>query len=198
MIGVTPRGVLRSEAVAPSPPTRLSTFELKSSTRNVELESATVWGQMGHRLSRIYTRRDGGGKTSLGDGSRVPEKNHPRVEAFGTVDELNSVISYLLTYRLPTPIRHCLKEVQHALSTWADSLAYPGTPSCGHSRLPNSKSFLDRLNQDLEPLRGDDDPGLPLAVQYLNRLSDLLFVMARTLNRAEGRPDILWQRHRHG
>ena len=90
------------------------------------------------------------------------------------------------------------QEVQHALSTWADSLAYPGTPSCGHSRLPNSKSFLDRLNQDLEPLRGDDDPGLPLAVQYLNRLSDLLFVMARTLNRAEGRPDILWQRHRHG
>ena len=111
---------------------------------------------------------------------------------------MNSVISYLLTYRLPTPIRHCLKEVQHALSTWADSLAYPGTPSCGHSRLPNSKSFLDRLNQDLEPLRGDDDPGLPLAVQYLNRLSDLLFVMARTLNRAESRPDILWQRHRHG
>ena len=126
------------------------------------------------------------------------QKNHPRVEAFGTVDELNSVISYLLTYRLPTPIRHCLKEVQHALSTWADSLAYPGTPSCGHSRLPNSKSLLDRLHQDLEPLRGDDDPGLPLAVQYLNRLSDLLFVMARTLNRAEGRPDILWQRHRHG
>ena len=126
------------------------------------------------------------------------QKNHPRVEAFGTVDELNSVISYLLTYRLPTPIRHYLKEVQHALSTWADSLAYPGTPSCGHSRLPNSKSFLDRLNQDLEPLRGDDDPGLPLAVQYLNSLSDLLFVMARTLNRAEGRPDILWQRHRHG
>ena len=126
------------------------------------------------------------------------QKNHPRVEAFGTVDELNSVISYLLTYRLPTPIRHCLKEVQHALSTWADSLAYPGTPSCGHSRLPNSKSFLDRLNQDLEPLRGEDDPGLPLAVQYLNRLSDLLFVMARTLNRAESRPDILWQRHRHG
>ena len=60
------------------------------------------------------------------------------------------------------------------------------------------EEFLDRLNQALEPVKGDDDPGLALAVQYLNGLSNLHFVMARTLNRADGRREILWQRHRHG
>ena len=46
---------------------------------------------MGHRLSKIYTRTGDAGTTGLGDGSRVP-KDHARVEAFGTVDELNALI----------------------------------------------------------------------------------------------------------
>ena len=180
---------------------------------------------MGHRLSRIYTRKGDGGKTSLGDGTRVP-KNHPRVEAFGTVDELNSVIGYLLSYQLPSPIHDCLGKVQHALFDLGGQLCIPGHSLLRPQQVTELEEFLDRLNENLEPLEefilpggaqtsavchlartvcrraerrtvellGDDDPGLPLALQYLNRLSDLLFVMARTLNRAEGRPDVLWER----
>ena len=192
------------------------------------MERATVRGQMGHRLSRIYTRTGDGGETSLGDGSRV-RKTHPRVEAFGTVDELNSVIGCLLTHRLPSPIRGCLKEVQHALFDLGGQLCIPGHSVLRSQQVTELEESLDRLNEDLEPLEefilpggaetsavchlartvcrraerrtvellgADDDPGLPLAVQYLNRLSDLLFGMARTLNRVEGRPDVLWKRER--
>ena len=183
---------------------------------------------MGHRLSRIYTRTGDGGETGLGDGSRVG-KNHPRVEAFGTVDELNSMIGLLLTYRLSTPVHDCLQEVQHTLFDLGGQLCIPGHSILRSEQVTELEAFLDRLNQDLEPLEEfilpggsqtsavcqlartvcrraerrtvelqgrEDDPGLPLAVQYLNRLSDLLFVMARTLNRAEGHADVLWKRDR--
>ncbi len=185
-------------------------------------------GLMGHRLSRIYTRKGDGGKTGLGDGSRV-QKNHPRVESFGTVDELNSVIGILLTSPLPTPIYDCLKEVQHTLFDLGGQLCIPGHSLLRSEQVTELEEFLDHLNQDLEPLEefilpggaqtsavchlartvcrraerrtvellgGDDDAGLTLALQYLNRLSDLLFVVARALNRAEGRPDVLWTRER--
>ena len=183
---------------------------------------------MGHRLSRIYTRTGDGGETGLGDGSRV-RKDHARVEAYGTVDELNSVIGLLLTYPLPTLLQDGLGEVQHALFDLGGQLCIPGHSLLRPEQITEMEAFLDRLNRELEPLQefilpggarpsavchlartvcrraerrtvelwgGEDDAGLGLAVQYLNRLSDLLFVMARTLNRAEGRPDVMWKRER--
>ncbi|HEY9150243.1 MAG TPA: ATP:cob(I)alamin adenosyltransferase, partial [Gammaproteobacteria bacterium] len=66
---------------------------------------------MGNRLSKIYTRTGDQGDTGLGDGARV-RKDHARVEAFGTVDELNSTLGLLLTHELPEEVRACLVEVQ--------------------------------------------------------------------------------------
>jgi cob(I)alamin adenosyltransferase len=62
---------------------------------------------MGHRLSKIYTRTGDTGTTGLGDGQRV-DKDCPRVEAFGTVDELNSHIGAVLSHSLPEAIESCL------------------------------------------------------------------------------------------
>ena len=69
---------------------------------------------MGHRLSKIYTRTGDDGTTGLGDGSRV-DKDNARVEAYGTVDELNSHIGVILAHELPEEIRECLETIQHRL-----------------------------------------------------------------------------------
>ena len=70
---------------------------------------------MGHRLSKIYTRTGDDGTTGLGDGKRVP-KASPRVEAYGNVDELNSVVGMVLAVDgLPGNVVNCLVEVQHDL-----------------------------------------------------------------------------------
>ena len=69
---------------------------------------------MGHRLSKIVTRTGDAGETGLGDGSRVA-KDSPRIEAIGTVDELNSVLGVLLAEALPDAIAVCLTDVQHDL-----------------------------------------------------------------------------------
>jgi len=81
---------------------------------------------MGNRLSKIYTRTGDDGTTGLGDGSRVP-KDSARVEAYGTVDELNSVIGVLLAVPgLPEPVTACLTEVQHELFDLGGELCIPG------------------------------------------------------------------------
>ena len=81
---------------------------------------------MGNRLSRIYTRTGDDGSTGLGDGSRVP-KDGARVEAYGTVDELNSVVGVLLAVPgLPPQVAECLTEVQHELFDLGGELCIPG------------------------------------------------------------------------
>ena len=79
---------------------------------------------MGHRLSRIYTRTGDKGTTGLGDGSRT-DKNSLRVEAFGSVDELNSVIGMLATHKLPEVVTCELGEIQNDLFDIGG--VYPGT-----------------------------------------------------------------------
>ena len=183
--------------------------------------------KMGHRLSRIYTRKGDGGETRLGDGTRV-RKDHPRVEAYGTIDELNSVIGCVLSQDLPAAaIRNCLQRVQHTLFDLGGELCIPGHSILKPEQVTELEEELDRLNQDLDPLQEfilpggtesaalchlartvcrraerrlvelpdtSEDADLNLALRYLNRLSDLLFVIARSLNRIEGRPDVLWER----
>ena len=184
------------------------------------------FSKMGHRLSRIYTRKGDGGKTSLGDGKRV-RKDDLRVEAYGTVDELNSVIGCVLSHTLPNPISQCLKRVQHALFDLGGELCIPGHSIMKSEQVKDLEDELDRLNQDLEPLQEFILPGgteaaslchlartvcrraerclvkllhctesvdMHLALSYLNRLSDLLFVIARSLNREKKCPDVLWER----
>lgn len=179
---------------------------------------------MGHRLSKIYTRTGDDGTTGLGDGTRV-SKDSLRVEAYGSVDELNSVIGLLLTHELSEDIRACLTDVQHRLFDLGGELCIPGHAALKEEQVKLLEQTLDDLNSGLQPLKEFILPGgspaaavchvartvcrraerrvvslrqaeavSPTAVTYLNRLSDLLFVIARTLNALAGRSDILWQR----
>ena len=183
---------------------------------------------MGNRLSKIYTRTGDNGATGLGDGSRVP-KDCARVEAYGTVDELNSVIGVLLAVpELPPAVTACLTEVQHELFDMGGELCIPGHRVITAGHVARLEKSLDDFNDPLPPLKEFILPGggpaaaachlartvarraerriwtlaktetvSPEVAKYLNRLSDLLFVLARVLARHERGVEVLW-RHARG
>ena len=181
---------------------------------------------MGHRLSRIYTRTGDDGTTGLGDGTRVG-KDDPRVEAMGTVDELNSAVGRVLAHEVPASVRDCLERVQHDLFDLGAELCLPGVTKVEETHIERLERELDAFNADLPPLKEFILPGGAMEAadahvartvcrraertlvslgkaegggdggrRYLNRLSDLLFVIARVLNRSVGRPDVMWQQGR--
>ena len=114
---------------------------------------------MGHRLSKIYTRTGDEGSTALGDGSRVP-KDHPRVEAFGTVDEANSAIGMVLAVgALPEAVRGCLTRVQHDLFDLGAELCVPGRRVIGAAHVERLEQELDAFNASLPPLKEFILPG---------------------------------------
>src|SRR6476661_1007691 len=138
------------------------------------------------RLTRIYTRGGDAGGTSLGDGSRV-SKTDPRVEAVGEVDELNSLLGWSRAIDgAPVP----LARIQNELFDLGADLATP--PSPAGARVRASQEQVDRLEGEGDAeravLRVDASP---LVAVYLNRLSDLLFVLARAANADAG--EILWR-----
>jgi len=185
---------------------------------------------MGHRLSKIVTRTGDAGTTGLGDGSRVA-KDAPRIDAIGSVDELNSTLGVLLAESLPADVAACLTAVQHDLFDLGGELSIPGyalvkaeavarlDEALAHynAGLPRLKEFIlpagtrsaalahvgrtvaRRAERSLVALAASDAVR-PEARQYLNRLSDLLFVLARVLNRANldglGGDDVYWQSER--
>lgn len=181
---------------------------------------------MGHRLSKIYTRTGDDGTTGLGDGSRVP-KDSIRVGAFGTTDELNSVLGLVMAETLPESVRTCLFRVQHELFDLGGELCVPGRDVISADDVTRLEQDLDTFNEDLPPLKDFILPGGGRAAaachlartvcrraerlmvtlaredtinvnsqRYLNRLSDLLFVVARVLARAGGAGEVLWE-HQH-
>ena len=165
---------------------------------------------MGNRLSKIYTRTGDDGTTGLGDGSRVP-KDSVRVEAYGTVDELNSALGVLLAVPgVPPAVGACLTQVQHELFDLGGELCIPGHRLITGAQVTQLEQALDGFNEALPPLKEFILPGggpaaaachlsrtiarraerrvwalarveavRPEVTQYLNRLSDLLFVLAR-------------------
>lgn len=178
---------------------------------------------MGHRLSRITTRTGDDGTTGLGDGSRV-KKTSGRIEAIGTVDELNSVISVLLVNDMPQNIRTELTDIQHDLFDLGGELSVPGRSAISDEQVGRLETALEGLNTELPPLKefilpggsqaaaichlartvcrraersvihlGEAETVNAATIRYLNRLSDFLFVAARTLNRHAGRTDVLWK-----
>jgi cob(I)alamin adenosyltransferase len=182
---------------------------------------------MGNRLTRIYTRTGDDGTTGLGDGTRVP-KDDPRVEAYGTVDELNSTLGVLIAIPgLPDGVAESLIEIQHDLFDLGGELCIPGHLMVGAARVAALETLLDAFNEALPPLKDFILPGgspaaaachlartvcrrterrvwtlaaretvNPEAPKYLNRLSDLLFVLARVLARHEGGSERLWRHDR--
>jgi cob(I)alamin adenosyltransferase len=179
---------------------------------------------MGNRLSKIYTRTGDDGSTGLGDGSRVA-KESLRVEAYGTVDEVNSAIGVLLSAAgVPVEIKRTLTAIQHDLFDLGGELCIPGHVMIGAAQVERLENELDGFNEALPPLKEFILPGggpaaaachlaraicrraerrcwslarvasvSPEALKYLNRLSDLLFVLARVLARsADG--EVIWRR----
>ena len=113
---------------------------------------------MGHRLSKIYTRTGDEGTTGLGDGERVA-KDDARVEAYGTVDELNSSLGVVLASELPETIDRCLTAVQHDLFDLGGELCMPGYEAIHDEQVAALEEVLDALNADLPPLKEFILPG---------------------------------------
>jgi cob(I)alamin adenosyltransferase len=113
---------------------------------------------MGNRLSKIYTRTGDKGTTGLGDGSRV-DKDDLRVEAFGTVDELNSAVGLTLASNLPPEVSETLDRIQHELFDLGGELCMPGTTLIPETYVTGLEQDLDRLNADLPPLKDFILPG---------------------------------------
>jgi cob(I)alamin adenosyltransferase len=184
-------------------------------------------------LSRIYTKTGDQGETALGDGSRVA-KDHPRVAAYGSVDELNAVLGLLLAQHPAGPdtveFAELVRSIQNDLFDVGADLCrpQPADEAAGQrlrvrpEQAQRLEAAIDRFNDRLEPLRSFVLPGgsaaaawchlartvcrraerdvvtlarvepiNPQVIIYLNRLSDLLFVLARVSNQ-DGREDVLW------
>lgn len=192
-------------------------------------------------LTRIYTRTGDAGQTRLSDNS-VTSKTDPRVDAYGSVDELNSAIGWLLaSYELDDDARGALQLIQNELFDVGADLSNPVTPNPKYEPLRIIADSIDRLEAwcdsfgaELGTLRsfilpggapaaawlhvcrtlarraertawtaaeaygledGETEPtgGVNvLAIRYLNRLSDLLFIMARRANALASTPEVLW------
>nr|WP_300147055.1 cob(I)yrinic acid a,c-diamide adenosyltransferase [Propionicimonas sp.] len=190
-------------------------------------------------LTRIYTRTGDAGRTRLSDMSEAA-KTDPRVEAYGHVDEANSVLGLVTTQPdLPNEVRAVLRHIQNELFDCGADLSNPLAENPPYEPLRIVQPYIDRLEawcdefgDPLPPLRSfilpggtqtasflhlarsvvrraeragwaaaevygtepatDDRPGgvNPLALHYLNRLSDLLFILARLAGQASG--EVLW------
>ena len=184
------------------------------------------------RLTKIYTRQGDDGSTRLGGGQRV-QKDSLRIEAYGTVDEVNSAIGVALASDLDTEVAQPLLVIQNELFHLGSDLCFLEEdkekielPRIEERHTEALERLIDRLNSSLGPLLNFILPGgapgaahLHLArticrraervlvtlaerepvgthaVQYLNRLSDALFVLARYENNKKGASDVTWDSH---
>jgi cob(I)alamin adenosyltransferase len=113
---------------------------------------------MGNRLSKIVTRTGDDGTTGMADGSRVP-KDDARIEAIGTVDELNSQIGVLLAEELPQDVRDCFTQVQHELFNLGGELSLPGHTGMTEAQVLRLEQQVEDWNKDLPPLKEFILPG---------------------------------------
>ena len=182
---------------------------------------------MGNRLTKLYTKTGDDGTTGLGDGSRTT-KDSSRIEAVGTVDELNSWLGLLIAeLQSDEPLIKPLTDIQHRLFDLGGELAVPGFQLIKADTVSELEILCDQLNEALPPLKefilpgGSKSAGLchmARAVarraeriivtlskeeavgddlkQYINRLSDVLFVMARQLARRDGGEEVFWRSKR--
>lgn len=188
------------------------------------------------RITKVYTRTGDTGDTGLVGGRRLP-KDHPRVEGFGTVDELNSCLGLVRSFNAQKPpsIRRdkfelILQAIQQKLFDLGSELAtlpgdeYPGQVQLEAEDARWLEDVIDAMNSELQPLQSfilpggtplnaflhqarttcrraeravlrlhREEPINPAILQYLNRLSDALFVMGRWVTAKLDEQELLWQ-----
>ncbi len=189
-------------------------------------------------ITRVYTRTGDKGTTALVGGKRVP-KDSPRIAAYGTVDELNSVLGLARVFneeRLKEGEKHrwldeVFRRLQNQLFDLGSELAtpedavYEGMHRIGDSEVKELEVLMDRCQKDLPPLKSFTLPGggrisgflhqcrtvcrraereivalsrvEPVSegvLRYVNRLSDLFFVLSRWVGRHLGETEYLWER----
>ncbi len=177
---------------------------------------------------KIYTKTGDKGETGLFGGARLP-KNHIRIEAYGTVDELNSFIGLVRDHVSNDDIRQELKTIQNRLFTIGASLASDpsknmSTPDILESDISLLENAMDRMDEALPPLKNFILPGGhptvsychvarcvcrraermtvalhqleevdDILIQYLNRLSDYLFILGRYLALTLEIEEVIWE-----
>jgi cob(I)alamin adenosyltransferase len=184
------------------------------------------------KLTKIYTKTGDDGSTALGSRRRVP-KDDLRIEAYGTVDELNSFIGLALSYDLDEKLRQPLRSIQNQLFHLGSDLAFPEedkkefeVPRIEERHIKSLEELIDAYTEQLGPLENFILPGgtqaaaalqtaravcrraervlvslarvekiNPLNQQYLNRLSDALFMIGRVENKVKGVEDPVWDSH---
>ncbi len=190
------------------------------------------------RITKVYTRTGDRGDTALVGGKRVP-KDSPRIEAYGTIDELNSIVGLARVFNeesLDAGEAHrfldeVLCQLQDELFDLGSELATPpeffqqGMYRVGENEIDRLEKLMDKCQKDLEPLKSFILPGggrvgaylhqcrtvcrraereilrfsreeeyHPNVIKYVNRLSDLFFVLSRWIAEQTGEQEYLWQR----
>jgi cob(I)alamin adenosyltransferase len=193
---------------------------------------------MAIRITRVYTRTGDGGETALVGGRRVP-KDAPRIEAYGTIDELNAIIGLARVFnaeRLKKGkdyrwLDEVFRRIQNELFDLGSELAtpedatYEGMHRVGEAQVTALEQLMDKCQKDLKPLKSFVLPGggrvggflhqartvcrraerrvlalarvepiSPWPLKYVNRLSDLLFVLSRWVGQRLGETEYLWER----
>src|SRR5918997_1878589 len=141
------------------------------------------------RLTRIHTRTGDGGRNRLADMS-VTDKTDLRVAAYGDVDETNSTIGMALAVGdLPGDVAAVLRTIQNELFDVGAALLHLARTV---ARRAERSTWAAAERYGTDPVPDLERPGgiNPLAITYLNRLSDLLFILTRTVNGPDG--DVLW------
>jgi cob(I)alamin adenosyltransferase len=189
-------------------------------------------------ITRVYTRTGDKGTTALVGGKRVP-KDSPRIAAYGTIDELNSILGLARVFneeRLAEGEKHrwldeVFRRLQNQLFDLGSELAtppgadYEGMFRVGDAEVKELETLMDRCQKDLAPLKSFVLPGggrisgflhqcrtvcrraereiLALSrvepigeapLRYVNRLSDVFFVLSRWVGRHLGEKEYLWER----
>ena len=184
------------------------------------------------KLTKIYTRGGDKGLTSLGGGQRVP-KESARIDGYGTVDELNSVLGVAVATGLCARLSAEIPIIQNELFHLGSDLCFLeadktrfALPQIEARHIEKMETLIDELNESVGELKNfilpggslgaahlhvartvcrraeriivalsQDEPVGEFVIAYLNRLSDLLFVMARYENQQRNVAEPLWDSH---
>ena len=182
---------------------------------------------MNYKIMKIYTKTGDDGNTGLQGDFRIA-KSHPRIIAYGTIDEANAAIGVVLTNELDGDISKVLSKIQNELFLLGSDLSNQNLNDLKNrislEMVENLEETIDKFELELPPITNFILPGGNVAaaqihqvrtiirraetlvvqlsdkdeinsncIKYLNRLSDLMFVMGRLINKRKGIEDIIWK-----